>query len=78
MEALELVVESSEFQLKAVIEKTDAEPAQSTGALMQLTLTLSCYDMTSVGCSPNGSMSSPSCGWCMAIAIDSIRADLLV
>ena len=59
MEALELLVESSELQLKAVIEK-DAESAPFAVARTQLTLKLSSYDMALMPDVPlNGSMSSP-------------------
>ena len=61
MEALELLVESSELQLKAVVQKTDNKPSQSVLVPTQLTLKLSFYDvppMTNVP--PNGSKSSPS------------------
>ena len=59
MEALELFVESSELQLKAVIEK-DAESAPFAVARTQLTLKLSSYDMALMPDVPlNGSMSSP-------------------
>ena len=45
MEALALLVESSELQLKAVVKTTDAEPAGSVVAPMQLTMKLSFYDV---------------------------------
>ncbi len=45
MEALELWVESSELELKAVVEKEDAESLQSVVAPTQLTLKLSFYDL---------------------------------
>ena len=61
MEELELLFESSELQLKAVVETTDAEPAQSVVARTQLTLTLSFYDVAPLlDVSANGSTSSPS------------------
>ena len=61
MEALELLVESSELQLKAVVESTDAEPAQPVVARTQLSLKLSFYDVAPLTDAPaNGSTSSPS------------------
>ena len=61
MEALELLVESSELQLKVVMETTDAEPAQSVVAPAQLTLKLSFYDVAPLSDVPaNGSTSTPS------------------
>ena len=61
MEALELLVESSELQLKAVVESTDAEPAQPVVARTQLSLKLSFYDVAPLTHAPaNGSTSSPS------------------
>ena len=61
MEALELLVESSELQLKAVVQKADNEPSQSVVAPTQLTLKLSFYDLAlSVDSPSDGSMSSPS------------------
>ena len=61
MEALELWVESSELELKAVVEKEDAESLQSVVAPTQLTLKLSFYDLApmSDGLS-NGSNASPA------------------
>lgn len=61
MEALELLVEGSELQLKAVAEKADADSAQSLVAPTQLTMKLSFYDLApSAESSANGSKSSPS------------------
>ena len=61
MEALELLVESSELQLKAVVETTESEPAQSLVAPTQLTLKLSFYDVAPKSDVPaNGSPSSSS------------------
>ena len=61
MEALELLVESSDLALKALVEKTDAEPVQASAARTQLTLKLSFYDLAPVLDVPsNGSDSSPS------------------
>ena len=45
MEALELPVESSELELKVVVEKKDSDSAQSLAAPTQLTLKLSFYDL---------------------------------
>ena len=45
MEALELLVESSELQLKAVVENKDAEAAKAALARTKLTLKLSFYDL---------------------------------
>ena len=61
MEALELWVEGSELALKAVVETTDAEPAQSLVARTQLTLKLSFYDVLPLSdLLANASTSSPS------------------
>ena len=61
MEALELLVESSELALKAVAEKEDADSLQSVVVPTQLTLKLSFYDLAPVLDVPsNGSDSSPS------------------
>ena len=61
MEALALLVESSELQLKAVVETTDAESAGSAVAPTQLTLRLSFYDVDPMlDVPPNGSTSSSS------------------
>ena len=62
MEALELLVESSELALKAVVEKADAEPVQAVSARTQLTLKLSFYDLASIPdvSLTSASMSSPS------------------
>ena len=60
-EALELLVESSELALKAVVEKQDADSLQSLVAPTQLTLKLSFDDLAPVLDVPsNGSISSPS------------------
>ena len=48
MEALELLVESSELALKAVAEKEDADSLQSVVVPTQLTLKLSFYDLAPV------------------------------
>ena len=45
MKALELWVEGSELELKAVVEKEDADSLQSVIAPTQLTLKLSFYDL---------------------------------
>ena len=61
MEALALLVESSELQLKAVVKTTDAEPAGSVVAPTQLTMKLSFYDVDPVlDVPPTGSTSSSS------------------
>jgi type IV pilus assembly protein PilO len=62
MEEMELLVESSELALQAVVEKADAEPVQAVAASTQLTLKLSFYDLASIpDVSLTGaSMSSPS------------------
>ena len=61
MEALALLVESSELQLKAVVKTTDVEPAGSVVATMQLTMKLSFYDVDPMlDVPPNGSTSSSS------------------
>ena len=61
MEALALLVESSELQLKAVVKTTDAEPAGSVVAPMQLTMKLSFYDVDPMlDVPPTGSTSSSS------------------
>ena len=61
MEALALLVESSELQLKAVVETTDAESAGSAVAPTQLTLKLSFYDVDPMlDVPPIGSTSSSS------------------
>ena len=61
MEALELLVGSSELALKAVAEKEDADSLQSVVVPTQLTLKLSFYDLAPVLDVPsNGSDSSPS------------------
>ena len=61
VEALELLVESSELELKAVVDKKDADSVQSEAARTQLTLKLSFYDLAPVANSPaNGAKPSPS------------------
>ena len=61
MEMLELLVESSELQLKAVVENKDAEAAQAAPAHTNLTLKLSFYDLAPVANSPaNVAKPSPS------------------
>ena len=61
MEALALLVESSELQLKAVVKTTDAEPAGSVVAPTQLTMKLSFYDVDPMlDVPPIGSTSSSS------------------
>ena len=61
MEALELLVESSELALKAVVEKEDADSLQSVVAPTQLTLKLSFYDVAPMSEALSiGSHSSPS------------------
>ena len=61
MEALALLVESSELQLKAVVKTTDAEPAGSVVAPTQLTMKLSFYDVDPMlDVPPTGSTSSSS------------------
>ena len=61
MEALELLVESSDLALKALVETKDDEPAQAAAARTQLTLKLSFYDSAPVA-NPlaNGAKLSPS------------------
>jgi len=61
MEALELLVESSDLALKALVETKDDDPAQAAAARTQLTLKLSFYDLAPVTHSPaNGTKPSPS------------------
>ena len=61
MEALELLVESSELELKAVVNKKDSDSVQPAEARTQLTLKLSFYDMAPVAIPPvNGVTPSPS------------------
>ena len=61
MEALELLVESSELELKAVVDQKVADSAKSAAARTQLTLKLSFYDLSPVANSPaNGSKPSLS------------------
>ena len=60
MEALELLVESSELELKAVVDKKSADSAETQAARTQLTLKLSFYDLAPVANSPaNGAKPSP-------------------
>ena len=61
MEALELLVESSDLALKTLVETKAVEPAQAAAARTQLTLKLSFYDLAPVTHSPaNGAKPSPS------------------
>ena len=61
MEALELLVESSELELKAVVDKKAADSVESEAARTQFTLKLSFYDLAPVANSPaNGAKPSPS------------------
>jgi type IV pilus assembly protein PilO len=61
MEALELLVESSELEIKVVVEKKDDEPAQAAVARTQLTLKLSFYDLApKAGPPAEASTSTPS------------------
>ena len=61
MEALELWVEGRELELKAVIEKEDADSLQSVVAPTQPTLKLSFYDLAPMPDVPsNGSNASPA------------------
>ena len=61
MEALELLVESSDLALKALVETKADDPAQAAAARTQLTLKLSFYDLAPVTHSPaNGAKPSPS------------------
>ena len=61
MEALELLVESSELELKAVVDQDEDDSAQPAEARTQLTLKLSFYDMAPVVMPPvNGVTPSPS------------------
>ena len=61
MEALELLVESSELELKAVVDKKAADSVDSEAARTQLTLKLSFYDLAPVANSPaNVAKPSPS------------------
>ena len=61
MEALELLVKSSELELKAVVDKKAADSVESEAARTQLTLKLSFYDLAPVANSPaNGAKPSPS------------------
>ena len=61
MEALELLVESSELELKAVVDQKGADSATSAAARTQLTLKLSFYDLAPAS-QPlaNASNTSPS------------------
>ena len=61
MEALELLVESSELELKAVVDQEDDDLVQSAAIRTQLTLKLSFYDLAPVlPPSTDGSMSTTS------------------
>ena len=61
MEALELLVESSELELKAVVDQDEDDSAQPAEARTKLTLKLSFYDMAPVVMPPlNGVTPSPS------------------
>ena len=61
MEALELLVESSELALKALVENKNAEPARSSTARTRLTLKLSFYDLDlETDPTADGSKSTPS------------------
>ena len=61
MEALELLVESSELALKALVENKNAEPARSSTARTRLTLKLSFYDLDlETDPTADGSKSMPS------------------
>ena len=61
MEALELLVASSELELKAVVDQDEDDFAKPAAARTQLTLKLSFYDMAPVvDLSGDGSISSPS------------------
>ena len=58
MEALELLVESSELELKAVVDQKGADSAPSSAVRTQLTLKLSFYDLAPVA-NPLGNGSKP-------------------
>ena len=61
MEMMELLVESSELALKAVVENKNAEPARSSTARTRLTLKFSFYDLALEADLPaDGSTSTPS------------------
>ena len=61
MEALELLVESSELELKAVVDKKAADSVESEAARTQFTLKLSFYDLAPVANSrANVAKPSPS------------------
>ena len=61
VEALELLVESSELELMAVVDPDEADLAQPAAIRTQLTLKLSFYDLVPmVPLSKNGSMSTSS------------------
>ena len=61
MEALELLVESSELELQAVVNQEDNDTDQLAAVTTQLTLKLSFYDVAPLTDVPaNGSTSSPS------------------
>ena len=61
MEALELLVESSELELQAVVDQDEEDSIQPAVVTTQLTLKLSFYDIASdVDLPADGSQSSPS------------------
>ena len=61
VEALELLVESSELELMAVVDPDEADLAQPAAIRTQLTLKLSFYDLVPVvPLSKDGSMSTSS------------------
>jgi len=61
MEMLELLVESSELALKALVENKNAEPVRSSTARTRLTLKLSFYDLDlETDPTADGSISTPS------------------
>ena len=61
MEALELLVESSELELQAVVDQDEEDSVQPAVVTTQLTLKLSFYDIASdVDLPADGSQSSPS------------------
>ena len=61
MEALELLVESSELELKAVVDQDEDDSAQPAVVTTQLTLKLSFYDIApDVDLPADGSQPSPS------------------
>ena len=61
MEALELLVESSELELQAVVDQDEDDSAQPAVVTTQLTLKLSFYDIApDVDLPADGSQPSPS------------------